>query len=1142
MAISAPEIYLPDGSETSTYIVFSSNVREHFFEGFVDPNTIDVQVQIRGGGFVSDPTLVYLDLPNFTIPNPASYPDGLSLLPGENRIDIRAIDVGGNTSSVSSILVTYVTDKELSLQVTAPTGITVFRHKDKVTLATTQNPESEVVGYNFYASRESGGTVTGYFKLNDELVTDSYLETEDVDTHDEEISFTHENNFLRITVQEEDEDGVLVREISDSVVDMADAIPDQILSLDLTGKKSAQHFYFDHDRLAEEADGTINNDQFLDIPDDQPLYYVITAVGYDSRYREYVESKYSSELVGLPLIIDTTIKDMTPRTSQDIILSEIEQIQKHDPSVSLIPGSSTRDIHLDPPATEIERVSFIADFIHRSQSFLTLMALDDADGDGISDDVSVSPYKRALKSALLLDRDEDVQIIIDDAFDKKAGDYYVTRQGAIRSIGQAVFYLTTKPTRDLVVERGAIIATTPDEELGIPAFSYEVTSQVTMAIDNVDSYYNASRRRWEIVANIRALDSGSDGNRPANQINKVVSGASGFSVINLEPTQWGSDIESNSSLAERSMLALVSVDSGTTGGYLATANKTPGVQEALIIEADNDLMMRDWDDVRDKHIGGKVDIWIKGLNEQEVTDTFAFLFDIKENQAFDIIDAVNLVFRSTDSNLSEDNPISEMLDDPSKGWGFRNITKGTDFDLAGVTIQDYRTIQLDNGISQPTFDVDDVIVGDYRFQSTNTFTPTRQPVRRIVSVVGEVSGTLDATNGYELYKLDDPLLYGESTKANDYVKVIPYGGLPSGAVISVNDESHILVGTRHEPLDSIGVDITSIRVFNVARTIEYDGPESSSPDYLISPGSSTEPTTIVRVSSGTIANGQEVSVDYQHDENFEVRYVVNDLIRQVQENISVKKHTTADALVKQAIENSINIENTVILEYGVDRPQTDSKIRTRVAQEINSRPIGGGIRQSDVIHVEEAVSGVDYVIVPFSQMVWADGSQILRNPLLSNYVELSSLHAGTNKAYILITALNASTTDGGGATSRHRGVFQDDQPMELVTTLANVTTSPDQSFIIGKDGASITGYSDDATLISEGYTDADEIEEERKNRTGNRVVVSLTSIPEDDLPTDHTYTCSYVVSGDSGARDLTANKLESITVGNFNIIYSEESL
>lgn len=1138
MAIAAPDINLPDGSGVQTYVVYSSNVKEHFITGSVDSNAIDVQVQIRGGGFVSDSTLIELDLPSFTTPNPSSYSNGLNLLPGDNQIDIRAIDVSGDTSPISTIIIRYVTDKEVSLQISPPTGIEVLRHKDKVTLVTTKNPEPEVLGYNIYASSESGGSEGGYYKLNYDLITDNYNETKNIPTHSEEIPFSHSNNNLRVTVIEEDDDGNLVKEISDSVIDLSAAVDDQVFDLDIIGKKSNTYFYFDHDRLDDETDGITNNDQFLNVPDTEPLYYVITAVGYDSRYNEYVESKYSSELVGLPLIIDTTIKDMAPRTRQDIVLSEIEQIQRNDPSVSLIPGSTTRDIHLDPPATELERLNFVADFIHRCQSFLTLLAIDDADGDGISDEVTTSPYKRTLRDSLFFTRDADVQILIDEAFDKKAGDYNVTREGSRRSIGQAVFYTSTKPTIDKPIETGSIIATTPDESLGVPSFSYEVTSQVTMFLSSIDSYYVSSRKRWEITANIRALTPGSDGNRPANQINKISSGAAGFSVINLEPTQWGRDIESNRSLAERASLALVSVDSGTTGGYLAAARKVPGVLETLVIEADNPLMMRDWDDLRLKHIGGKVDIWIKGLNEQETTDTFAFLFEVVENQTFEVIDAVNLVFRSTDPNLSEEKPLVEMLDDTVKGWGFRNITKATDFDLTGVVIQDYRTIQLDDSISQPVFDVDDVIVGDYRYQDTNIFIPTRQPIRRIVSVVGEASGTLDPINGYTLYKLDDPLWLGESVKATDYIKIVPYEGLPTGAVVVVNDESHILVGTKQEPLDSIGVDLTSIRVFNSERTLEYDGPSSSNPDYLIVEGSSTTPTSIVRVSSGSIVNGQAVSVDYEHDENFTVRYVVNDLIREVQEEISTSKHATADVLVKQAVENSVNIGNTVILESGVNRPRADSQIRTKVTQEISNRDIGGGIRQSDVIHAEEKVSGVDYVIVPLSEMVWADDSRILRNSLLSDYVELSSLHSGTNKAYLLITALAASTIDGGGPSSIHKGVFQDDQAMTLASSLNDITDAANQAYIIGKDGASITGYSDDATLLGEGY-DSDELVLERKNRTANRVVLSLTIVPEEDLPTDHDYTCSFVVRGDTGARDLIANSLESITLGDFNIIYSE---
>jgi len=1139
MAFNAPNISLPDNSGFSNYIVYSSNIKEHFIYGNVDPNTIDVQVQIRGGGFVSDSTLVALDLPNFIIPNQSNYPNGITLIPGVNQIDIRAIDVNGNVSPISSVLITYVTDKELSLQISQPTGLQIYRHRDEITLTIIGDGNENIVGYNVYASKESGGISTGYFKLNKSIISEYVNEFEDLQVSNEQIVYSHSDGNLHILLTEEDNDGSVQRVISDSVIPLVNTPSSQITSISVVGKNTLPTYSFTHNRLSTEDDGITNNEQFIDVTDDQPLYYVVTAIGYDSRNREYLESKYSSELVGVPLIIDSTIKDMVPISRQDIILDEIKSIQRVNPSVSLIPGSSTRDIHIDPPASELERLAFISDFIHRSQSFLTLMEIDDANHDGISDPVATSPYKLALKSALFIVDNDDVQYLIDDAFDKLAGNYNTPRKGAQKSIGQEVFYTTKKPTKTLTAERGAIVSTTSNTDLGIPSVSYEVTSQVSMQITNIDSYYVPSRRRWEITANIRALDTGLAGNRPANQIDKVTSGAAGLSVINLEPTQYGYDIESNSLLAERAMLALSSVDSGTKGGYLASSISVSGIQESLVIYAGHPLMMRDWDEVRKKHIGGKVDIWIKGLNEQEVTDTFSFSFDIVQNKRFEIIDSTNFIFRSLDSNLTENNPLVEMLDDPIKGYGFRNTTKGYDFDLTDVVIVDYRTIQLSSLVSQPSFDFDDIIVGDYRYQSSNYYIPIRQPLRRVISIIGEVSGTLDFEHGYSLFKLDDPLLYGESVKSNDYIAIYPYNGIPSGASIIVNDEIHILVGTRSELLRSIGVDLTSIRVFNSTRTIEYSGPESSNPDYLIIPGTTNTAASIVRVQGGSIFNGQQVSIDYEHDENFTVRYVVNDLIRIVQEKIDSKKHITADVLVKQAIENSITIENTVVLNSGSDRALADSKIRTGVSNEVSSRKIGGGIHQSDIVKIYEETPGVDYVILPFSTMIWSDSSQMIRDELLSDYIELPSLHSGSNKAYILITALSSNTIDGGGYENQHRGVFKDGQIITLVTNLETICDEYDRAYIIGKNGAIIVGYSDDATLIADGFIEDVDIAQERLNRTSNRIVLSLEFDPNMVMPDDHTWTCSYIVYGDTGARDLNANKLEALTLGDFNIIYSE---
>jgi hypothetical protein len=1138
MAQIQPQIYLPDATTTATIVIFSSNVKTQMISGYVDPNAIDVQVQIRGAGFVSDPTLVALDLPNFQIPNPASYPDGLTMLPGDNQIDVRSVDVSGNLSLISSVTIRYVTSRELALQVTAPTGIEMQRNKDSITLVTSKNPEPAIVGYNFYASKESGGVLTGYFKINQAMVSQSFSVLEDTTLSQEDVTYHHHNGTLHVSVTEEN-GTTLVQDISNSYTPLVGTYTDQVLTLNVTARQPVEYFKFEHDRNGSTNEGFINNEQFLDVNNDQPLFYVITAVGYDAANREYVESRYSAEFVGLPLIIDTTIKDMTPRTRQDIILSEMKTIQLVNPDVSLIPGSTTRDIHIDPPASEMERLGFIADFIHRAQSFLTLLAIDDPNSSGTSIAVRLSSYKQALRDAFQFTTDTATQALIDDAFDKRAGDYNVLRLGAQKSIGQEVFYTSTRPTRDMTIARGDLVGTIADAELGIPAVTFEVTSTVVLPLTSLDSYYNTYLKRWEITANIRAVTPGSDGNRPAGQIKKIVSGATGFSCTNDKPTAYGYSIESNRHLAERAMLSLSSVDSGTTTGYLATASRVPMVQEAIVVEAANEYMMRDWDDLRLKHIGGKVDIWVKGLNEQEVTDTFAFMFETATNTRFETVDAPTYTFRSLDPSLSVDNPLTEMLDVPSKGYGFRNVTKGTDFNLAGVTYVDYRTIRLVAAPPfpqppQPPFDPEDIIVGDYRYQVSNQFVTSRQPVRRIISVVGEVSGTLSADTNYLLYKLEDPLLEGESTRAHDYIQIMRYNGIPSGATIVVNDERHVLVGSRAEALGSIGVDPASVRIFDTTRVIEYHGPESSTPDFLIVAGTATTPTHVVRLSTGAIANGQEVSIDYSHDENFTVRYVVNDLLRTVQSAIDVKKHATADVVVKQAIDNVINIENTVILISGADRSLADSNIRTRAVSEVDNRPIGGGARQSDVIHAIEGVKGVDYVVVPFSKMAWADDSLVLRDALYNNYVHVSSLDSGTNRVFILVEPLSAATIDGGGPTNRHRGVFMDSQAMTL-TTVTGIAHAPSQAFIIGAGGLSIVGFSDNATLTAEGFT-SDEWDAERKKRTANHVLVSL-DIADD--PSHHDFTCSFITAGDTGTKDIVVGALSVASIGTLNIIYDE---
>jgi hypothetical protein len=111
--------------------------------------------------------------------------------------------------------------------------------------------------------------------------------------------------------------------------------------------------------------------------------------------------------------------------------------------------------------------------------------------------------------------------------------------------------------------------------------------------------------------------------------------------------------------------------------------------------------------------------------------------------------------------------------------------------------------------------------------------------------------------------------------------------------------------------------------------------------------------------------------------------------------------------------------------------------------------------------------------------------------------------------------------------------------MTLASGISTVGQSINQAFIIGSGGAVILGYSDDATLLSEGYL-ADQLVTERLRRTANHVLVSLSgSGSPQDVPANHAYQVSYVVRNDNTSHDIVAADVEFIDLGNFTLTYRE---
>lgn len=1137
---TTPQLNYPDGSGTTTSLTITTNVIEMLFSGTIDANTVDIQIDLNGAGFVSDPTLVEMSAGTFRVPNSSSFPNGIPLEYGTNTIRLRAVDLGGGVSPPANITVTVFTDDELGTPSQSPTGVVVQRRAKSVDICWSNVMTEGASGYNIYASTGAGGTGSGYLRVNEDMIpidsptTSDYYENP-IGNFQYDLSDTDGSSDLQVVTDTTDPaTGAIVERKSVNWVPLLGET-NYKLTVNVVSRTPVNRFVFNHDRTRGIGSGILNSDVFGTVDSEDPLFYVVTALYYDRTSGEYFESRFSQELSGAPLPLDKTIRGISIRNQSMIARDYIEEIQKTEPVLSLIPGSTVREVHIEPFANEAQRIYFLLDFVHRAKSFTALLAIDDPNKTGTSIPVDNSQYKIGLRSALNIADNATVQNLIDAAFDSLAQNFGTPRLGARSAVVTQTFYTATAPTRDLLVSQNATVSSSTDPT----APRFVSRGAVFMYASRASQYWNVEKNRYEVKIEMISETTGSIGNVSANVLDTVVSGASGFKTVNEEAADYGRDTQSNLELSEMAMNALLSLDTGTEAGYYQKAVAVPGVLEVKIVKSGDPFMMRDWDPIRKKHIGGKVDIYVKGIIERTITESFAFQFTVAKNMRFEVIDATNLIFRALDSRLTVSNPIREILNNPAQDLGIRNhsTTPTQSYDLTGVVIVDYNTIQINSAIPQPTTMFDDFIEGDYRYRSNNNFVASLQPVRRVSSVVGEVSGTLDSTLGYNLYKTQDPLLEGESSIAQDYVSINQVDGIPSGQMIQVNDETHVLIGQFEEPLGSVGINSFTLKVYSQDRLVEYEGPDSANPDYLVIEGTQTTSARIVRTALSNISSGDTVSVDYQHDENFSVTYVVNDVIQRVAAVISNMRHTTADVAVKQSIENPMSIESTIQLLPDAVQSTVDSNTRTSLTRLTDLRGLGNPIHQSDSTGAIENVSGVDYLVQPYSRFTLQTGAYRIRENVYSDYEFISDLSYGSNAVYLLTQPLPFDTSDGGGPDTLHIGVYIDEQIMEKAPSLYDVGKGFQRWWIIGRLGAVIVGYSDDATLYPDFLT-AEAVEAERVRRTANKVVVSLDASTQPfDTPDNHVFAATYIVDNDKNVKDVTVSPIEYLTIGDVVLTY-----
>lgn len=1174
-----PKIYGPDGVPRET-TVFTTTLPTRFFRGTMDPGTVDMQISIRGGPFTSDPDLIVFEANQFTFPNPNAFPEGLDLSPGQNLIEVRAVSLVGSLSTPASVQVTLVQTADIGLIGGVPTRIYLERKDQTVLLHAGGVEDSRFQGVNFYASRFAGGGAVGYQRINLDIVADydaveetttlrdftantkvalapdgtpaadplyvhlSQIQssTSDVLEHLEDVELTSMELAAGLLQAEQK---TLLKTDFVQVVEVPETARSLRTTVNLSVVVVRRIYKFLHGRQfgPTSVPPTISLGEFASLPNTEPLFYVATAVYYDPDLRTEVESTFSAEIVGEPVTIRTVVGTFPSPSRLQVVQEVLGSLLRVQPVLDVTPGSVIRDTLVDPLASEVIKIRFLVDFIARSQSLDTLLAIDGLESDGSSTPVARSPYKQALQNALGLAVAADVQIILDTAFEQLASRSGVFRSPGTKSRGIVTFYTRNKPTATIFLSLGTRVAS--------GTLSFVTTIDAVIPLAQLASYFNPTTGFYSVDVPVEAEREGVAGNLGAGQIRTILSVLPGLSVTNSSRTFGGQNRQGNAALAQTTRGALAGVDTGTERGIFQVAASIAGVEEVTVISAGDALMQRDYDIDYHKHVGGKVDVWIRGVSQGDVTDVFAFTYDVARDVQFVVVgNPLDLVFRAQQKQLSPTHPIAEMLDDAVLGLGFRNASTGSYFDLGGVQILDYRTIQLSSDKVQPTFTFGQVLLGDIRFATSMKFTFTRQPVGEVIRVSGQVSGVLPAAN-YKLVKPQSPLRKGRSTEAGDYLQILQVGSVPSGALRTVVSELHVLLAEFPEFLGNLGVNPLTIRVFNASRTIEYKGPETPSgiADFVVEAGTATRAVAIRRTPESMISSGQSVLVDYRHAENFTVAYTTNFVVGTAQSVMNQAKHAAADILLKAALPVPVDIIATIALRAGASRPEVDRRLRTTFATFLRSLPQGSALRQSDVLALFDRAEGVSFVQTPLTKMSRSANSVVVGEVVPTSDASEVQLLLGTGlqpystptvRTWLLLLPLAAATSTGGGPDTNYRGVSQDDTELVLrVSNPQSLAQSAGQTYIIGQDGLSIPGYSDDATLLSEKPTLTSlELQALRRTRTQNRVLVSLAV---DDSPVGYTYRVTYVVAEvATGTQDLVTDDLEFFEVGNLLLNYTED--
>lgn len=1088
----------PEGVRVNFPATYTTTKENVFLRG-VTSNTTSLNVTYGGETFTSESGDVLLNGDgSFVFPNPAVFNEGFDLSSGLNTFTLK------EDGKVDGVVVNIILSSEVLGLPEPPSGLYVKRRSGAVEVVF-EHTDPDVSYYTLYASTTSGGGAEGYTQVNfeplDPIKYGQRAErVEDIGGLQTDVSLeTADPLFAEVVVtQKEGETALSNTSLGElEIPEYANRlrVVSTIKNVSLKTEVS-----FLHDRAGTEASTpkTIQVGRFTSTPSSEALYYVVSSTKVVDGVE--VESYLSSEVAGKPVQVSNSITSLPVVSKDNLTRDMISAIYRAQPSVSVQAGSAIRDVVIDPVVSEMERARFLLDFSYRSSSFLGLLQIDDPLNEGRSIAVEDSQYKTALRSALFLQSDIAVQNLIDSAFEKLASNFGVERRLSTQASGEVIFFTATPPTFTFSIPSGTRVSGS--------GVSFFTTTSVSIPLSDASRYYNPVTKRYSVRAPILAIEGGLSGNLTSG---KITTGAPlGLSVTNPSPTFGGDDTETNIELATRALGALNSVDGGTRGGYERLSRSVAGVLDSYVVDASSSYMKRD------RGLGGKVDVWVKGESIARVTDVFAPSYKSKIGGKFIPVGGVGAYrFRALDA--TQERPVFQMIDMtfPNVRFGLYNATSKEYFDLTGYSVEDYRTIVLDDTLSQPSYNLTDTLIGDWRSDATSELLLTRQPVREIISVVNEDG--VEITE-YAFRNSNDPLLLGRSTRDTASVTI---SNNTSDKIRTIVDESHVITGNYEERLLKLGADPLSVVVKSLTN-VTYNNPYTTAPDYTILDDGRGQ-VSIKRTAGSRIGDGESVLISYSYLENVVVTYETNLVVSSAQSLLDTQKNLGADVLVKEIREVPLSLSASVILEAGYDAIDVEALLRFNLSSLILNNPFGGVIRPSEVVREINSTEGVSHVSLPLVRMSFSEGSSIVRESVrvaLSGYREVDTLSNTNARVWVIDTRLLNTPQDGGGLGAR---VFKKDVNTGEETPLVLLSEVERENISLWK--------KDTATIVGEVGLNA-------ASESGAKILVGLEA---GDDPFNYVFEVDYIVADRVEViSEARLNEFSAFSVGDITFTFEEE--